>query len=84
MADDSPSRIPDMGHTVLEALGDGDAAMAVSYAFLLGRLAGTADALSEALTGSPVDTEARDSLLFAAWENLGLLEEIEDAVRSHA
>jgi hypothetical protein len=34
--------------------------------------------------GSPVDTEARDSLLVAAWENLGLLEEIEDAVRSHA
>lgn len=84
MADDNPSRIPDMGHTVLEALGGGDAAMAVSYAFLLGRLAGTADALSEALAGSPVDAAARDSLLVAAWENLGLLEEIEEAVRSHA
>ncbi|MCI6548289.1 MAG: hypothetical protein MR415_06570 [Coriobacteriaceae bacterium] len=83
MADGQDS-VHDMGIKVLEALGDRGCAIAVSYAFLLGRLAGTADALSEALVGDAADPEARDALLGAAWENIGLLEEIEEAVRAHA
>lgn len=83
MADES-ARIHDMGRAVLKALGDGRSATAVSYAFLLGRLAGTADALSETLAGASGDPVARDALLLAAWENIGLLGEIEGAVRERA
>lgn len=79
--EEGPTRIQDMGSTVLEALGDGRSAKAVGCAYLLGRLAGTADALSEALAGPSDNPEARDALLLAAWENAGLIDAIESSVR---
>lgn len=82
--EERPTRIQDMGSTILEALGDERSAKAVGCAYLLGRLAGTADALSEALAGASDNPEARDALLIAAWENAGLINAIESSVRDLA